>query len=330
MLRSIEWNGLQAVEFAKGDYTALLIPSVGANLVRLANTRLGVEILRTPAADEIETFKSRPQIFGLPLLFPPNRIADGHYTFEGRDYQFPIVNEKEHNYLHGILKGLPFVVSKIEEDDERVKVECRYYSNLFHDAIYRHFPHAFKCKVIFKLSAKGLKQEVTFSNRSETRMPVGVGFHTPICIPFAGGEAADYAMRVAVGEQVELDGRNLPTGKKLPLSEQFAKLRDGGLQVTGCDAIEAGFTLREIDVDGKPYRGAVVENKRTGVRVFYEVDDKTTYWTIWNNGGQVPYCCPEPQSWTTNAPNAADPQAAGFRSIAPGDTFSIKFKLYAK
>ena len=330
MIRSIEWNGLQALEFAKGDYTALLIPSVGANLVRLANTRLGVEILRTPAADEIETFKNRPQVFGLPILFPPNRIADGHYTFEGRDYRFPITNEKEHNYHHGILKGLPFVVSKIEENDERVKIECRYYSNLFHDAIYRDFPHAFKCKIIFKLSAKGLKQEVTFSNRSEQRMPVGVGFHTPISIPFAGGDASDYAMRMAIGEQVELDSRNLPTGRKFPLSDPYAKLRDGGLQVTNCEPLEAGFTLREITVDGEPYRGAVVENRRTGVRVFYEVDDKTTYWTLWNNGGQVPYCCPEPQSWETNAPNAADPRAAGFRSIAPGDTFSIKFKLYAK
>ncbi len=330
MLHCIDWNGLQAVEFAKGDYTALLIPSVGANLVRLANTRLGAEILRTPAADEIETFKSRPQIFGLPLLFPPNRIADGRYVFEGRTYQYPITIEKEHNYHHGIIKGLPFVVSKARETEDEVLIECRYYSNAGNDAIFCHFPHAFKCKVIYKLSAKGLEQEVTFTNRSEQRMPVGVGFHTPLCIPFAGGEASDYVMRVAVGEQVELDGRNLPTGRKLPLTEQFSKLREEGLQVTDCEPIEAGFTLREIDVDGKPYRGALVENKRTGVRTFYEVDDRTTYWTIWNNGGHVPYCCPEPQSWTTNAPNAADPEAAGFRSIAPGDTFSMKFYLYAK
>ena len=114
------------------------------------------------------------------------------------------------------------------------------------------------------------------------------------------------------------------------MSEQFAKLRDGGLRVTGCDAIEAGFTAGEIEVDGKPYRGAVVENLRTGVRTFYEVDERTTYWTIWNNGGQVPYCCPEPQSWNTNAPNAADPAAAGFRSIAPGDKWRAKYRLYAK
>lgn len=330
MLHRIDWNGLQAVEFAKGDYTALLIPSVGANLVRLANTRLGVEILRTPTADEIETFKSRPQIFGLPLLFPPNRIADGRYTFEGRTYQYPITIEKEHNYHHGILKELPFVVSKAHESEDEVLIECRYYSNAGNDAIYQDFPHEFKCKIVYKLSVKGLKQEVTFTNRSDSRMPIGVGFHTPMCIPFAGGDASDYVMRVAVGEQVELNERNLPTGHKLPLTEQFAKLRDGGLQVTDCAPIEAGFTLREIDVDGKPYRGAVVKNKRTGVRTFYEVNDITTYWTIWNNGGQVPYCCPEPQSWITNAPNAADPEASGFRSIAPGETFTMKFKLYAK
>ncbi len=330
MIRCIEWNGLQAVEFSKGDYTALLIPSVGANLVRLANTKLGVEILRTPKADEIETFRSRPQIFGLPLLFPPNRIEDGRYTFEGRTYQYPITIPAENNYHHGIIKSEPFVVSKAVEDDEEVKIECRYYSNAGNDAVYRNFPHAFKCKMVFKLSNKGLEHEVMFGNKSKENMPVGVGYHTPIQIPFAGGEAADYRMRVAVGEQVELSGRNLPTGKKLPLTEQYAKLREEGLQVTACEPLEAGFTLREMEVDGKPYRGAVVENIRTGVRVFYEVDEMTTYWTVWNNGGQVDYCCPEPQSWITNAPNAENPEAAGFRSIESGEKFRMRFKLYAK
>ena len=137
-------------------------------------------------------------------------------------------------------------------------------------------------------------------------------------------------MRAAVGEQVELSGRNIPTGRKLPLSEKFARLRGAGLQVTDCDPIEAAFTVREIEVDGKPFRGALVENLRTGVRTCYEVDGQTTCWTIWNNGGKGPYCCPEPPSWTTNAPNMPDPEAEGFRSIAPGGTWSMKFRLYAQ
>lgn len=208
-------------------------------------------------------------------------------------------------------------MSKARETDREVMIECRYYANAGNDAVYRDFPHEFKCKITYRLTAEGLEQEVVFFNRSETRMPLGVGFHTPLTIPFAGGIDADYVMRLAVGEEVELDGRNLPTGRRLPLSEQFSKLRREGLQVTGCGPIEAGFTLREIDVDGKPFRGALVEHLRTGVRTCYEVDEQTTYWTLWNNGGQVPYCCPEPQTWTTNAPNAADPAAEGFRAIDP-------------
>ena len=229
MLRTVDFHGLKAVEFSKGDYTALLVPEMGANLVRLANTRLGAEILRTPGADEIEVFKSRPQVFGLPILFPPNRIADGRYTFEGRTYQYPITIEKEQNYHHGVLKSEAFIVSKARETAEEVMVECRYYANAGNDAVFRDFPHEFKCKITYWLSADGLEQEVMFSNRSKMRMPIGVGFHTPLCIPFAGGDAADYVMRVAVGEQVELSERNLPTGRKLPLSEQFSKLRHEGL-----------------------------------------------------------------------------------------------------
>lgn len=99
--------------------------------------------------------------------------------------------------------------------------------------------------------------------------------------------------------------------------------------MTGCEPIEAAFTVREIDVDGRPFRGALVENRRTGVRTFLEADDATRSWTIWNNGGEVPYCCPEPQSWTTNAPNAPEAEAEGFRAIAPGDKWSMRFRLYA-
>ena len=329
MLRSVDFYGLRAVEFSFGDYTALVVPGQGANLVRLAHTGLGAEILRTPAADEIETFLRRPQVFGMPLLFPPNRIGDGRYRFDGREYRFPITIERENNYHHGILKSQPFVVSKAWEHDDEVLVECRYYSNAGNDAIFRDFPHEFKCKVVYRLTAAGMEVEVMFANRSRLPMPVGAGFHTPMRVPFAGGQASDYVMRVAVGEFIEVNDRKLPTWRKLPLPERFAPLRGEGLQVTGCEPIEAAFTVREIDVDGRPFRGALVENRRTGVRTFLEADDATRSWTIWNNCGEVPYCCPEPQSWTTNAPNAPDPEAEGFRAIAPGDKWSMRFRLYA-
>ena len=242
MIRSCEWHGTQAVEFTKRDYTALLVPSVGANLVRLAHTRLGVEVLRTPSEREHDEFLRRPHVYGVPILFPPNRIADGRFRFDGREYRFPITRPEENNYHHGILKSQPFAVSKAVETPDEVLIETRCYSNAASDAIYRDFPHAFKCKITYRLSAEGLEQEVMFGNKSDLPMPVGVGFHTPLNVPFAGGDAADYQLRMAVGERFELNGRNLPTGRLLPLDERFARLRaPEGLQATGCEAIEAGF-----------------------------------------------------------------------------------------
>lgn len=143
MIRSCEWHGTQAVEFTKRDYTALLVPSVGANLVRLAHTRLGVEVLRTPSEREHDEFLRHPHVYGVPILFPPNRIADGRFRFDGREYRFPITRPEENNYHHGILKSQPFAVSKAVETPDEVLIETRCYSNAASDAIYRDFPHAF-------------------------------------------------------------------------------------------------------------------------------------------------------------------------------------------
>ncbi len=222
MLRSIAWHGMRAVEFSKGDYAALLVPDMGANLVRLADTRRGIEILRAPAGDEVEEFRRRPHVFGLPILFPPNRIADGQYTFDGRTYRFPITDAKGGHYHHGILKSQPFAVSKAWETADEVLVECRYYSNAGNDAIFRDFPHEFKCKIVYRLTARGLEQEVMFANRSKEPMPVGVGFHTPMRIPFAGGAAGGGA---AAGQGTFL-GRTAEKAPRWPASTEKAyKLR---------------------------------------------------------------------------------------------------------
>ena len=328
MLRTVDFHGLKAVEFSKGDYTALLVPGMGANLVRLANTRLGAEILRTPGADEIEVFKGRPQVFGLPILFPPNRIADGTYTFEGRKYQYPITIPAQNNYHHGIIKGEPFDVSRTVDGDGFAEVEAVYYSNAFNNAIFRDFPHEFCCRMIFRLDADGLHQTTVFENLSDKDMPVGMGFHTPIRVPFtADGKASDYRLRLSVGKRMEMNERTLPTEKLLDFTPAEAPLRTEGIAPCG-EAMEWALVNETLTVDGHPYNGAIMTDTASGWSACYEVDENFKYWTFWNNGGNVPYACPEPQSWATNAPNLSDPEAYGFRHIAPGGEFRASTHLF--
>ncbi len=331
MIKKITWNGLDAIEFAAGGYEALLVPSVGANVVKLKNTAKNADILRTPKPEDMETFASRPQIFGLPLLLPPNRIEDGRYTYNGRTYQFPITIPDQNNYHHGNIKSQPFTVTKCEEKNGEVEIEANYFSNIFNDEIYQYFPHEFECRMNFRLSARGLEHKVTFINLSATEMPIGVGYHTPLMVPFIpGGDASKYRLRVSVGKRWELGDRTLPTGNLLPLGESEKPLRGEGI-VPLAEAVEYAFTTEPIEVGGKAYTGAILTDTASGTSVFYEVDKQMGHWTIWNNGASGNWICPEPQSWAINAPNVKLPaEVTGFQTVAPGKEWSSVSKIYVK
>ncbi|MFZ4455928.1 MAG: aldose 1-epimerase [Bacteroidales bacterium] len=331
IIEKLNWNGFEAISLETNTYEALLIPSVGANLIKLYNKEKNINILRTPSEEEIETFCSRPQIFGIPVLFPPNRIADGTYSYEGRKYCFPITLPAQNNYHHGILKSEPFVVTDTRIGESSVEVEVSFFSNSINNAIFVDFPHEFVCKIRYTLSDEGLTQTVTFDNLSDNKMPLGVGYHTPILVPFAeGSKAEDYKILLSVGKRWELDERGLPTGNLLNLSAEVTCLRQGGIAPTG-KPIEWAMTDEAILVDGEPYHGAVLTDTRTNTRVFYEVDEQFKHWTFWNNGGDVAWACPEPQTWAINAPNLDLPdEITGFQVVAPGQSWSGTTKLYVK
>ena len=277
MIEKINFNGIPAVHFTAGGYEAVMVPSVGANVVKLKHTATGIEILRTPDAEEMENFKERPQIYGLPLLFPPNRIADGTYTFEGRKYQYPITIPTQNNYHHGIIKSEPFTVSRTVERNDFVEIEAVYYSNLFNNAIFRDFPHEFCCRMIFRLDADGLHQTTVFENLSDKDMPVGMGFHTPIRVPFTpDGKAENYRIRLSVGKRMEMNERTLPTEKLFDLSPAEAPLRKEGIAPCG-EAMEWALVNETLEINGHPYNGAVMTDTASGWSACYEVDENFKY-----------------------------------------------------
>lgn len=332
MIKKINWNGFDAIEFAAGGYEALLIPAMGANVVRLRHAVTGAEILRTPKADEIDTFRERPQLFGLPLLFPPNRIEDGRYSYGGRSYQFPITIPAQNNFHHGTIKSQPFVISNCADSEGVVEIEAVFFSNCVNDGVYAYFPHEFECRMCFRLSADGLEHTVFFLNHSADEMPLGVGYHTPLNLPFiAGSDPSGHRLRLSVGERWELNERTLPTGKFLPLSDFEKGLRSPeGILPIG-QPIESAFTAEPLTIDGKPYNGAILTDTASGRSVYYEVDGQMRDWTLWNNGGEVSWMCPEPQTWAINAPNLKLPaEKTGFQTVKPGAKWSSTAKIYLK
>ena len=328
-IEKIEWNGVEAVLLETNVYEAIIVPSVGANLVKLYNKEKQVDILRTPSLEEMDVFLSRPQIFGVPLLFPPNRIEDGKYSYAGRNYEYPITIPAQNNYHHGIIKSEPFTITRTRYSSDAVEVEASFFSNRFNHSIYENFPHEFVCKIRFILSDKELTHIVTFTNLGNKPMPLGLGYHTPIRLPFLKNtEKSDYRLRLSVGKQWELSDRSLPTGKLLDLNEEELQLREQGMNPTG-KPIEIAFTDEAIQENDKPYHGAILTNTKENISVYYEVDSKFKHWTLWNNGGEVDWVCPEPQTWAINAPNLKLPaEITGMQALNGGKSWSGTTRFY--
>lgn len=330
-IEKILWQGLDAVLLETNVYEAIVVPSVGANVVKLYNKEKQVDILHTPTVEEMDAFKSRPQIFGVPLLFPPNRIEDGTYNFAGKKYEYPITIQAQNNYHHGIIKSESFTITHTRFSSDAVEVEASFFSNRINNAIYTDFPHEFVCKIRIILTDNELTHIVTFHNLSKEAMPLGVGYHTPIRLPFSKNtEKSDYKLRLSAGKRWELSERGLPTEKLIDLTEEESLLRNEGMNVIG-KPIEVALTDEAINDRGRLYHGAILTDTKNNISVYYEVDSQFKHWTLWNNGGDVDWVCPEPQTWAINAPNLKLPaDVTGFQSIGAGKSWSGTTRFYVK
>ena len=93
------------INLSKNDLTCKINLSLGANLISLRYKQ--DKILREP---DYTKPLDNPYLYGMPILFPVNRIEGGRFTFEGREYIFPLNEEKTGCHLHGVLHQTPFTL----------------------------------------------------------------------------------------------------------------------------------------------------------------------------------------------------------------------------
>ena len=80
-IEDITFLNEKAIKFGNEKVEAILVPSLGSNLLSLKYKHKDIELLRTP--DSVEEYKKASILYGMPILFPPNRIEDGQFTYKG-------------------------------------------------------------------------------------------------------------------------------------------------------------------------------------------------------------------------------------------------------
>lgn len=316
-------NGIPAIRLHAGGYAASICPSMGANCFQLE--RGGASFLRTPPSFEV--FRENPNVYGLPLLFPPNRVRGGKYRFQGREYRFPLNEIERGNHIHGFLSSAEFSLLSAETGvatggGTAAGDACRavFVYEATREAPYSSFPHEFRVILSYSLSGGGLVQRLEVENRSDSDMPIGLGFHVAFNCPFLPRTSPDeYRLQLPVSEELPLDGSTfIPTGEVLRSSHLISALRGEGARPQG-SAISSHFRGER----GRPGR-AVLSHVPSGRAIAYEADPLFAFWMVWNQGGDKGFICPEPQTWMVDAPNSAlPPGESGFRALRPGTSIVL-------
>lgn len=342
--------GRPAVRAANDHLAFVVVPEWGSNLISLVDLGTGAELLRVP--ETADTYLQSPILYGTPILFPPNRIADGRFTYRGREYRFDVNEPERNNHIHGLVYDRPWDVAEVRTDGRgRATVTTRF-DAARHPAwsdIARQFPHPFVITMRYTLDGATLHKTAAVHNAGDEPFPLGLGFHTTFRFPEATARFA-----LSVTRRWRLNERLLPTGQLeelphdlpgsvglegVPLDDAFfvgggeAGLRGaagpGGAAPGG--AVSASEVLGEAGPSAAVLTYPVLSVSRDGaaaapgqairIEIRYEADRNFRHWVVYNADGRSGFICPEPYTWITNAPNLTLPASlTGFQELGPGET----------
>lgn len=185
------------VTIQHGIWKAVIVPDFGMNVISL--TCQGKEIMRCPK--DFAELEGRPRLFGIPILIPANRTAEGTFTFEGKTHKnfFPINEPARNNSVHGLMSTAPFEVVSHTENSLTARHENRG----------ERYPYPFDMTVTVTLTDDGMEHKLTI--KALERMPYTFGYHTT----FAEPKTYD----VPYGRLYVRDERLHPTGEMVHIDD---------------------------------------------------------------------------------------------------------------
>jgi len=310
VLETMEVLGEKAYRIENESLRLTVVPAWGGKVVSLFHKPTGVELLRAPASRE--EHGATPMLYGIPVLFPPNRIEGGAFAFAGRRYRFERNEAGGNNHIHGLVRGRGWTVEAAGRADG-----SPYMTLLFDGSrqpgVMAQFPHPFRLELRLALEGDRFVQALKVINDGDAAFPWGLGYHTAFRFPFgAASDPARCTISAPVSKRWELNERLLPTGR-------LADDPRCGLLQRGMPA--AGVLLDDLFlVDAALPNEVTLADPDAGIRATYRADAAFRHWILHNGDGTGGYLCPEPYTCVTNAFNLdMDAALSGVQTLEPGE-----------
>lgn len=178
---------------------------------------------------------------GAPLIPWPNRVADGRYSFEGREHQLALTEPEKGNAIHGLLRWRNWSV--LERSNAWVIVGTRLHPT-------DRWPFALEVSVGYALGAGGLIVETRARNIGDGPCPFACGQH-PYLSPGPEARVDDCTLELGAGVRILTDPeRQLPIGRESVEGTDY-DFRAG--RAIGALALDDPFLELERDQDERAW-----------------------------------------------------------------------------
>jgi aldose 1-epimerase len=205
------------LEASAGEARAEVWPAFGFNCYHWQASR-GGRRLDLLYADPQLFHNSSPTRSGIPILFPfPNRIRDGRFTWEGKEYRLPLIDSTKKNAIHGFACRRPWRVVEQGTDGESAWITGEFRGALDAPEARTLWPADYQIRITYRLTAASLRIEALVENPDRTTLPFGLGYHPYFRVPLVvGGRGEDCWVEVPARSYWELH-ESLPTGVRRPV-----------------------------------------------------------------------------------------------------------------
>jgi aldose 1-epimerase len=266
----------------------------------------------------------RPTRSGIPILFPfPNRIRDGRFTWDGKDYHLPPNDPAKKNAIHGFTCRHPWRVIGQGTDAGEAWVRGAFRASQDAPETAALWPADYEIELTCSLGDGWLRLEAHVRNPDAVPLPFGLGYHPYFRIPFTpAGKADDCTITVPAQSFWVLED-SLPTGQKQPVTGErdlntprpFSALHLDDV-LTDLPPAPQGAALHER---------AILRDGETVLRVLWSED--FTDAVVFTPPHRHAFCV-EPYTCVTDAVNLqARGIPAGWRVLPPGGRWASVVEL---
>ncbi len=288
---------MELIQVKSADQSAYfeIIPSIGGMLSQL---NWSGDVIKIPFSSQypLATNPYHPSALLSPWV---NRVRNGNYSFEGRNYQLPINEENLGNAIHGLLARKPFSY-QIEGSKAIVRFE--------YQAEEKAYPFPFETTLTYEFDANNVfHMQFEAKNTGDGNMPFGCGWHPYFKLP--EGELAEWKIRFDSLSKFHSDSQMIPLREE-PFDASY------GVNL-GEETLDNVFRLKPMDK-----HKTVFESGQSTLTIEQSSID-FPFLVVFAPENENCLAI-EPMTANTDAFNTGD----GLRILAPGEKFQSTVKIW--